>query len=682
MAKQLVNPIERHIDKGVLAIAGLVLIGVIAKFIVTSPHPIELGGQNVAPRDVDRVILANATDVRDRLARSSKPEVNVEAERDTFLASLNPFSEGELKTKYPLVANLHPEVPLVGPPEPIEGDIRLVDVVQPTKPVVIHGRSSLLLNIPEEATFDMLPVLATPTNWATISALFKHVEQRERQRKTYLPDFEDPALLGMEVQRRAMRSDGTWSEEDWRTVDTWAPTQFIPEYPDIQLIQESDGELATSSAVQSKVTQFWDEVRDDKNQLDLLRPLPVEALNGDTWQLPIITSRRDVLLQDDQLQFPDDPPQLNPMDRYPDAPLSSEQSADDGLDDTLSWPEQCEQMLAKAAELLKQAKADENPDLAVQANNLGVDIVTNSATSSRLKEQARQLIRVAAQTERDIKRKIAEKIARGGGDSSEEIKPVRQLLPNQQVWSYDGYSESIPGGHSYQYRVRFLLFNRFLGLPKKLADPYDALKPDIFGPWSEPSDPIAIPPSRRFFVTNVQERESGDEVFTEMFRWFEGVWVRNSQARFSVGDKLAATARAKVPLYGAEGPGEYNNPSVDFEENVMLIDINKDTKLRREVPVGRGVKFGLPTESPIVVFMDDQGRVFERLLDMDKGHPERAKFRGKVWKPEKLEVTSGPEPPAAPKSGRGAERGSRGSRERGTRGGSMGPKRQSGKPRP
>ena len=43
MAKQLVNPIERHIEKAIVGVAGLVLLGAIARYLVTSPNQIDLG---------------------------------------------------------------------------------------------------------------------------------------------------------------------------------------------------------------------------------------------------------------------------------------------------------------------------------------------------------------------------------------------------------------------------------------------------------------------------------------------------------------------------------------------------------------------------------------------------------------------------------------------------------------
>ena len=60
MAKQLVSPVERHVEKVILGIVGIVLLGVIARYLVTSPNQIELGGEMVTPNAVDEKLAEKA----------------------------------------------------------------------------------------------------------------------------------------------------------------------------------------------------------------------------------------------------------------------------------------------------------------------------------------------------------------------------------------------------------------------------------------------------------------------------------------------------------------------------------------------------------------------------------------------------------------------------------------------
>ena len=45
MAKQLVSPVERHVEKGILGVAVVLLLGVVAMYLVSSPNQMELGGE-------------------------------------------------------------------------------------------------------------------------------------------------------------------------------------------------------------------------------------------------------------------------------------------------------------------------------------------------------------------------------------------------------------------------------------------------------------------------------------------------------------------------------------------------------------------------------------------------------------------------------------------------------------
>ena len=53
MAKQMINPVERHFEKGVLGAAVLMLIGIIALYLISSPNQLEIDGQKATPSTID-----------------------------------------------------------------------------------------------------------------------------------------------------------------------------------------------------------------------------------------------------------------------------------------------------------------------------------------------------------------------------------------------------------------------------------------------------------------------------------------------------------------------------------------------------------------------------------------------------------------------------------------------------
>ena len=75
MAKQLVSPVERHVEKAVLGITAILLIGVVAKFFVTSPNQLVIDGVSVTPATIDEKIALTAEAVRLRI-RNAEPTVD------------------------------------------------------------------------------------------------------------------------------------------------------------------------------------------------------------------------------------------------------------------------------------------------------------------------------------------------------------------------------------------------------------------------------------------------------------------------------------------------------------------------------------------------------------------------------------------------------------------------------
>ena len=54
MAKQLVGPAERHLDKAILGLACLALVWVVIRYGVSSPNRIDLDGEMVSPSNIDQ----------------------------------------------------------------------------------------------------------------------------------------------------------------------------------------------------------------------------------------------------------------------------------------------------------------------------------------------------------------------------------------------------------------------------------------------------------------------------------------------------------------------------------------------------------------------------------------------------------------------------------------------------
>lgn len=616
MAKQLVNPIERHVEKGVLGVTVLVLIGVIAFYLVLSPNRMELGGESVFPSTIDQKVNMRAADALERIRNASADEEMPEPLIGEFLEWLDPLKRAEVSISSPTVVAIGPAVPIIDAPETFAGQAELVKVVPTGEPKVVYGRSTYLTYTADAAEQHL------PANWVTISVLFDVKQQMARQRRAYGPARKEVVFGPTSLQRRARRADGSWSDDDWADVQTW-PAGRIPPIPSIPLLQEGD-EIVVPRRDQVNIDEFLDRLREPQLQLDLLRPLPPNFVpqRGDEWKLAIITSRRDVLEQDDFYLFPEQPPATDPVDRYGGA----EEEAVRVLVEELTSA----QKLDEADRLLKSAWDNKSVNDALRAYNMAFEVKEDRDARSGDKNRANKLMAYAEQREKDIERWLLDPRHRrrsqlpGSGD---EAGAVREPLPLQQLWVFDAEPESVESGRTYQYRLRPSIYNRLAGQPGKFRDPSDAGTVFILGEWTEPVE-VAVEPATLFFVTS--KDKGGRKVGVEFFQWFEGTWVKTRE-KFGVGQALAVTKRTEVTRSDTT---QVDRPEVEFVANATVVDIDFDRSYRARKRGSRrsGVKFDRPSKSCCVVLADAAGRLHERCVPTDKSHPGKKEAAGRIKK--------------------------------------------------
>lgn len=617
MAKELVGPIERHAEKVLLGVVGLGLIGVIARFLVTSPNQIEVDGRVERPNTIDNRVLDKAKDVRDRAQRATPDRQTYKPLYAEFVRQLEPFEAHQISLELPVGVSIAPEVPLIDAPTVIEGQAKLVEVVKLPKPAFTLGRT----------TFDGLGF--NRSNWVTVSAVFDREEQTKRQAR-YSSTREKVVFGPTELQRRVRRAGGDWSEDDWEFVNTYS-TVSMPEAPKI-LLEEDRGEMIVARELQEKTRRFEEALDDPLLQLNLLRPLLPDRMNGDPWRFPLITSYRDVLVQDDDYLHPADVELSEVLDdRY-----GLEQAAVtvEDADVQLTAAQKIAAAFKEGLRLMAEAETNKSVDQAMKAHNVLREIEkAMQGTSESDKLKAKKLADRAEQLGRDIQRDIQHRRRTGrriDSTSDDERVKERVLAPTQQVWAHDARPDSIDSGKTYQYRMRIGVYNRLAALPAKFADPQDARVLFVPGEWSEPSDPITIEPDSYFYFTAFDAKK--ETVSVELYQWFEGHWVNNkSKFKFGIGEEVARQARAAIPTED----GEVDRALVSFAAGATLVDIDFDRPFRERKVRGGGVTLAAPSPTCAIVFVDSNGELHRRLVPTDKGDPTRKEIAARVWKPGK-----------------------------------------------
>jgi len=616
MAKQLVGPIERHVEKLVLGAGALVLIAVVGRYLVTSPNQLELDGEPLRPSAVAERVLRQATELRSRTQRASPGQELPEPLSAPLAEALKPLAAQGISVDLPAGAPIGPAVPIIDPPEVILGGAELVKVEPVEKPKVTFGRSTYLYDG---------ALLAG--NWVTVASRFNRSVQRKRQADTYGATRMEVVFGGVELQRRAQRPDSTWSDEDWELINA-TPARELPPPPTLPLVTIRDERQVSPDALE-ELERFVQRMREPVLQIELLRPLMLDFNRGTPWKFPILTSSRDVLLQDDEFLHPN---QLQPTTELADRYGLGTQTTVAVETRQRSPAEEVQDLYDSAQALFDQTQKTKSENDAIEVFNRCVSVIDSPAAGAALKNRARRLRAQAEQLQKDIQRERLRNPV--GGPSSApgtESTQHRELLPYQQVWAHDADPKSIESGHTYQYRMRVLVYNQLAGEPSRFADSSHAQVVFIPGEWSEPTDPIYIEPTDYFFITAADPGKKS--VSVDLYRWFEGYWVTNrTKIKLGVGDYVSQETRAPIP--DRNDPNAVDQALVNFDTGMVLLDLDFGRTYRdRRDRGGGGVRFAPPANDTAVVLVDALGNLHERWVALDKTHPEKKQVADRVWKP-------------------------------------------------
>jgi hypothetical protein len=138
---------------------------------------------------------------------------------------------------------------------------------------------------------------------------------------------------------------------------------------------------------------------------------------------------------------------------------------------------------------------------------------------------------------------------------------------------------------------------------------------------------VVVPPAVEFYVTSDDEKR--EEVGVELFQWFDGVWVRD-RFKYTIGDKLLGESRQKVP--SLDDPQVPDNPLVRFNGHATIVgvDFKHQYRDRKRGASRDGFKIGPPADGCTVAFIDDSGQLRERIVLVDKAHPNKKAASARV----------------------------------------------------
>ncbi len=604
MAKQAVNIVERHVEKGVLGLCAAILLASIVMFLVSTPNKIAVGGSQVSPAEIDERVRDAGVRLRNTL-NNVEPDA---AEAKDFVPDLkqasSPIKYAGLNSVIPSPVPPLPRVPNIGEAPPRIGELQLAKAIAPTEPIVTHGRSTVQLSGRADV------------NWVTLAAKFDQQRQiMESQQAGYKPGRRNPYLVGVDMQRQERLADGSYAE--WVDVQTHTP-DVLPPLPDV-VLEQGRKELLPTDATREAIRNFFATLKEI--QVDLFRPLFPERVYGDPWLYPKFNDPEIPPIEelDFELCSKDDPADCVSRE-YP--PQTDIQPVAVAVARTPA--EMVDDAIAEARRLLNTGRWDEAIRSADNAKTLDGVRANNLAEFDAIVAEARQRIRDLEQNR--IKPPVAT------DDADDDVTARKSRF--QVVWAHDVTVPGLGGaesGKTYRYRVRVRLYNRYCGVPADLMDFNDAKKVFIVGEWSSPTEDVGIPADTEFYFTSADVNNRRKARVT-IFKWYEGVWV-NHVTDIEV-DQPILSKRAVRKAVRENPDGSLDRPNVDFDTGCEVVDIDYDYTFRSKRVRGRGgFEIEPPERTAVLVYKDAEGQLRQKVLSADRGSARYKALKDMEFKP-------------------------------------------------
>lgn len=653
MAKRgSISLIELHVEKGVLALAAVFLIGMVARFLVMEPNTVTVGSQAHGPGELDQAILRQAEDLQRavRNADAEAPEVpeyarELRREHEGGLFVEPDAGAPPLPKTLDVVARFNPPLPVLEEGQEPE-DVRLVTPLKPTPPVVRTGLSVVYRRPVNLLPFDesTLPEGSTgpaEMSWVTIGSFFpREAQQNEMIKAGYAGYRAKVYVAGVDVQRQQMLANGEFGP--WEDVPRAAVMPALD--PPAPAYDDRSGELVNQPELDQALTILR------SAQQTLMQPLfyPVQA--GDDWQLPPLPGLKFETPKEEEEEAaagesprgapaPDRSPPPDPRGGGRAAPGGGGRAAPGGGGRAAPGgggrsapgggragptggqrPPQTDP--GDEARLARQKLEDAREALGKKdwdtANRLCEEVLQIQKASRGLRTQAQR-----------IKELVKIKQEQGSPDVPPPPQEPLPLITNPDkegepaVWCHD---VTVEPGKTYRYRMRVKLWNRYVGRPDNLHDSNRHLADQslLVGEWSLPSDPVTATSRRHFFVRGPAFGEPAASV--DVFTWYKGNWLKED-FDVRVGDVIGGIEEMKTGDIDEEG--KLKREPVDFTTGAIVLDLRFDEPVLYRRTAGRSGEFDYrETKSAILVYLDPaDGQVKERISDTDRADPLYKKLR-------------------------------------------------------
>jgi hypothetical protein len=502
-----ISTLEQHIEKLVLGVILLVLLGVVSMQFLLQPNNVEVSGsKSVPPESVYTELEGQAQRIESQL-RDPQPQLPNVASTDLVARYNEAFADStdrvtQLSSSLGRGVDIEREFGGEIDSQTPSSEVAALDVPATSQPIALSTWSTLdpyvLQEVPEYSAF--VPS-AQPFDFPSVSIEASFNGQDLRSAMSSIPRkfwaATGVTIMGFEVERQEMGADGQWGSSESITTPpmTSVPTRSIA----------SDDGLPELTELVSKAAGAF---------TDIAQPMFPPTIAGELWAPP--SERVEVDME------------------------------------SLSEADKIRRKLARAEGELarlqgRPATTNTRPGGGKTSNRDpgGTSPSTNNdrtrARIDRLREEIKQY--------QDQLRELGERVDSSGAGSTIGGRDGVGVLDAEdiQLWAHD---LGVEPGKKYRYRSRVVVNNPLFRKGPAL-DPNDAdqqaLTKDPFarGDWSDWSSDVLVGAEQYFFVGSAQPsgaRGESPKATIEVFKMYYGFY-RRSTITAAPGDRLESNAR-------------------------------------------------------------------------------------------------------------------------------------------
>ena len=150
-------------------------------------------------------------------------------------------------------------------------------------------------------------------------------------------------------------------------------------------------------------------------------------------------------------------------------------------------------------------------------------------------------------------------------------------------------------GRTYEYRIRYEIYNYFAGNTDILKDPLDAARLTLLSDWSPPSREVEVKSDIDFWMTKAS-RQKKNQVQVTVFKTGTGDKVDRRTFSVEVGDAIG-------------GPGSGKTKGIDFSTGLICVDLDFNARVDGKNDVA------------MAYVNKTDGTLWVRYFNRDKGDP-------------------------------------------------------------